>query len=171
MLRLRFMPENLARITIRPAAPADDEFVHDLASRVFFAYSRDARRAIRSILAERNSEALVAELDALRVGFAVIQYEQLSRDFGPWVKPTAARLNAIAVRPDAHGRGIGRRLLESVIDAARRRPSLSLSLSTGERNTRARRLFTGGGFVQLARVEGYYDGGQTGVLMHRVLID
>ena len=107
----------------------------------------------------------------LRVGFAVLQYEQLSRDFGPWVKPTAARLNAIAVRPDAHGRGIGRRLLESVIDAARRRPSLSLSLSTGERNTRARRLFTGGGFVQLARVEGYYDGGQTGVLMHRALID
>jgi ribosomal protein S18 acetylase RimI-like enzyme len=165
------MPENLANITIRPSCRGDDEFIHDLASRVFFAYSRDPRRAIRSILSERNSETLVAELDSLCVGFVVLQYEQLARDFGPWGRPTAARLNAIAVRPDAHGRGVGRRLLESAEEAARGRSSLSLSLATGERNTRARRLFEGGGFVRLARVERYYQGGQTALLMHRTLID
>ncbi len=165
------MPEKLANITIRPSAPGDEEFVQELATRAFSAYSRDPQRAIRSILAEPNTETLVAELDALRVGFVVLQYEQLAMDFGPWVRPTAARLNAIAVRPDAHGRGVGRRLLESAEEAARGRPALSLTLATGERNARARRLFVGGGFVQLARVERYYAGGQTAILMHRTLID
>jgi ribosomal protein S18 acetylase RimI-like enzyme len=165
------MPENLANITIRASARGDEEFVHDLASRVFSAYSRDPRRAIRSILAERTTEALVAELDSVRVGFVVLQYEQLARDFGPWARPTAARLDAIAVCPGVHGRGVGRRLLESAEEAARRRSCLSLSLATGEGNVRARRLFEGGGFVQLARVERYYARGQAAILMHRTLID
>jgi ribosomal protein S18 acetylase RimI-like enzyme len=165
------MPENLANITIRASVRGDEEFVHDLASRVFSAYSRDPRRAIRSILAERKTEALVAEIDSLRVGFVVLQYEELARDFGPWSKPTAARLDAIAVCPRVHGRGVGRRLLERAEEAARRRSCLSLSLATGEGNIRARRLFEGGGFVQLARVERYYARGQAAILMHRTLID
>ena len=165
------MPENLANITIRASSAADEEFLHELGSLVFSAYSHDPRRAIRSILAERRTETLVAELDSQRVGFVVLQYEQLAQDFGPWVRPTAARLNAIGVWPHAQGRGVGRRLLEGAEAAARRRSARSLSLATGERNTRARRLFVSGGFVQLARSERYYAGGQTAVLMHRALID
>ncbi len=161
----------LANITIRPASGGDDAFLHGLARQVFAPYSRNPLHAIRSILAAPNAETLVAELDALCVGFVVLRYEQLDRDFGPWVRPTAAHLDAIAVRPDAHGRGIGRRLLEGAEEAARRRPSLSLSLATGERNTAARRLFVGAGFVELARSERYYAGGQTAILMHRALID
>jgi ribosomal protein S18 acetylase RimI-like enzyme len=165
------MPEHLANFTIRPSDRGDEAFLHELATLAFSAYSRDPRRAIRSILAERTAEALVAEFDSLRVGFVVIQYEQLAGDFGPWVRPTAARLNAIAVSPQAQGRGIGRRLLERAEEAARGRPSLSLTLATGEKNTRARRLFTTAGFVPLARLDGYYAGGQSAVLMHRSLID
>jgi ribosomal protein S18 acetylase RimI-like enzyme len=165
------MPESLANITIRPASRGDEEFVHDLASRVFSAYSHDPRRSIESILAERGAETLVAELDSVRVGFVVLQYERLDRDFGPWVRPTAARINAIAVRPDAQGRGVGRRLLKSAEKAARARSSLSLSLATGERNWRARRLFEAGGFVPFTHIERYYAGGQAAVLMYRALID
>jgi ribosomal protein S18 acetylase RimI-like enzyme len=158
-------------ITIRPSFDGDEEFVHELGSEVFSAYSYDPRRAISSILAERGTETLVAELDSLRVGFVVLQYAQLTRDFGPWVRPTAARINAIAVWPHAQGRGIGRRLLESAEEAARGRSSRSLSLATAEENTRARRLFGAGGFVQFARLEHYYAGAQTAVLMHRALLD
>ena len=165
------MPRNLANITMRPSVDGDEGFVNELGSVAFSAYSYDPRRAMRSILAEHGTETLVAEVDSVRVGFVVLQYERLARDFGPWVRPTAARLNAIAVCPHAHGRGVGRRLLESAEMVARRRPALSLSLATGERNTRARRLFVGAGFVQLARVDGYYAGGQTAILMHRALID
>jgi ribosomal-protein-alanine N-acetyltransferase len=165
------MPKHLANITVRPSHAGDGNFVHDLANRVFVTYSRDPLRAIQSILADRGTETLVAELDTLRVGFVVLQYEQLARDFGPWARPTAARINAIAVRPDVEGRGIGRRLLKSAEEAARARPSRSFSLATGERNTRARRLFEAEGFVPLARLEGYYAGGQTAVLMHKALID
>lgn len=165
------MLEHLAEITVRLSRAADAGFLHDLASRVFSAYSRDPRGAIRSILADRGAETLVAELDGLRAGFVVLQYEQLARDFGPWTKPTAARINAIAVRPDLEGRGIGRRLLESAEEAARARPSRSFSLATAERNTRARRLFEAGGFAPLACLERYYAGGQTAVLMHKALVE
>jgi ribosomal protein S18 acetylase RimI-like enzyme len=165
------MPQHLAKIAIRPFTGEDEGFVVDLASHVFSPYARDARRAIRSILAERDSETLVAELESLRVGFVVLQYEQLARNFGPWVRPTAAHLDAIAVRPELHGRGVGRRLIESAEAAARRRPALSISLATGEKNAPARRLFAHAGYVQLARVEHYYAGGQTAILMHRSLID
>jgi ribosomal-protein-alanine N-acetyltransferase len=160
-----------ANITIRPGSPGDDEFVHDLGRLAFAAYAYDARRAMRSILAERGSETLVAEIDSLRVGFVVLQYEQLLRDFGPWVKPTAARINAIAVWPHAQRRGVGRRLLECAEKAARGRSSRSLTLATGENNTGARRLFGTAGFVEFARLEHYYAGDQTAVLMHRTLID
>jgi ribosomal protein S18 acetylase RimI-like enzyme len=166
----RRMPEKLANVTVRRSSGGDDEFVHDLASRTFSAYSRDPRRAIRSILAERGAETLVAEVDSLRVGFVVLQYAQLARDFGPWVKPAAARLDAIAVCPDVHGRGVGRRLLEAAEETARRRSALSLSLATGESNTRARRLFDRAGFVEIARAQRYYAGGQAAILMHRTLI-
>jgi ribosomal protein S18 acetylase RimI-like enzyme len=165
------MPRNLANITMRPSVDGDEGFVNELGSVAFSAYSYDPRRAMRSILAEHGTETLVAEVDSVRVGFVVLQYERLARDFGPWVRPTAARLNAIAVWPRVQGRGIGRRLLEGAEEAARRRSSRSLSLATAEGNTRARRLFVSGGFVQFARIEDYYAGGQTAVLMHRALID
>jgi ribosomal protein S18 acetylase RimI-like enzyme len=128
-------------------------------SEVFSAYSCNARRAIQSILRDRDTETLVAEIDSLRVGFVVLQYERVARDFGPWARPTVARIDAIAVRPDIHGRGIGRRLLQSAEKAARRRWARSLSLATGEGNTQARRLFAAGGFVELARLERYYAAG------------
>jgi ribosomal protein S18 acetylase RimI-like enzyme len=164
------MPKNLAYIDVRPASTEDEDFVYDLASEVFSVYSLDARRAIRSILRARETETLIAEIDSLRAGFVVLQYEKLARDFGPWARPTVARINAIAAQPDVQGRGIGRRLLESAEKAARGRSARSFSLATGERNTRARRLFSAGGFVELARVEHYYAGGQTALLMHRALV-
>jgi ribosomal protein S18 acetylase RimI-like enzyme len=164
------MSKNLASIYVRAASKGDGVFVHDLASEVFSAYSHDARRAIRSILAARETETLLAEIDSLRAGFVVLQYQQLARDFGPWARPTVAHIDAIAVRSDTQGRGIGRHLLECAEKAARGRSARSLSLATGERNTRARRLFSAGGFVELARIERYYAGGQTALLMHRALI-
>jgi ribosomal protein S18 acetylase RimI-like enzyme len=164
------MSKNLASIYVRTAAVGDGAFVHDLASEVFSAYAHDARRAIRSILCAPDTETLVAEIDSLRAGFVVLQYEQLARDFGPWARPTVAHINAIATQPDAQGRGIGRHLLESAEKAARGRSARSLSLATGERNARARRLFSAGGFVELARVERYYARGQTALLMHRALV-
>jgi ribosomal protein S18 acetylase RimI-like enzyme len=164
------MQENLADIRVRPFTAGDEDFFSSLASEVFSAYSPDARRAIGSILRDRGTEALVAEIDSRRAGFVVLQYVQLARDFGPWARPTAARVNAIAVRPPAQGQGVGRRLLATAERAARGRSSRSLSLATGEGNTRARRLFVAGGFVELVRLERYYAGGQTAVLMHRALL-
>jgi hypothetical protein len=48
------MREDLADIKVRPASAGDEDFVHELASEAFSAYSRDARRAIRTILHDRS---------------------------------------------------------------------------------------------------------------------
>jgi hypothetical protein len=164
------MPKNLADINLRLATAGDEGFVQDLASEVFFAYSLDARRAIQSILRDRGTETLVADINSLHAGFVVLQYERLARDFGPWARPTVARVNAIAVRTDAHGRGI----VDAFWKAPKRRREdgwLGRSRLRQTRETPGPDVSSRqGGFVELARLERYYTGGQTALLMYRALM-
>jgi ribosomal protein S18 acetylase RimI-like enzyme len=159
----------LTDVTVRPVVAGDEAFLLGLAQRVFFAYARDPSRTMRSVLAGRDAQVMVAEQDSTQVGFVALQLEPLGSDFGPWTRPLAARIEAIAVRSDAQGRGIGRRLLEHAEAAARARGARSLSLATGEKNARARHLFDSAGFMQLTVVEGYYARGQAAVLMLKAL--
>lgn len=164
------MPDRIADLTIRPSRADDVDFVRTLASRAFAAYARDPARGVLSTRDEAGTEALIAELGSLRVGFVVLRHERLSRDFGPWTRPAVARIDAIAVRHDAQGRGIGRSLLDRAEVAARAQGARALSLATAEKNVQARRLFDATGFFTLLRVERYYAGGQAAVLMHKALI-
>ncbi len=140
-----------------------------LSLRVFASYSHDPLAALRSMLGERDVLVLVAERGPSRVGFAIVGFEALPRDFGPWTRPTVARLNAIAVTPGMQGRGVGRRLLASVEAAARRRGSVSLSLNTAVGNRRARRLFEPSGFLVVATLDHFYANDQSALAMLKPL--
>jgi ribosomal protein S18 acetylase RimI-like enzyme len=131
--------------------------------------SRDPSQTMRSVLAARDAWVLIAEQDSAPLGFVALQLEPLGRDFGPWTSPAAARIEAIAVRSDAQGRGIGRRLVRHAELAARAHGARSLSLATAEKNARARRLFDAAGFMSLTVVEAYYTRGQAAVLMLKAL--
>lgn len=58
---------------------------------------------------------------------------------------------AIAVRPDVRGQGLGRGLLESLIQIARKQGHRQVSLSVEHANARARHLYEQLGFTEVDR--------------------
>ncbi len=84
-------------------------------------------------------------------------------------KPGVAHLDAIAVRPNMSGQGIGQRLLAHAESIARARGAITMSLLTAETNTDAQRLFLNAGFQMLTRFDDTYVGGQRALSMFKAL--
>jgi ribosomal protein S18 acetylase RimI-like enzyme len=174
---LRTVP---VKVAVRPARAEDREFLVSLSESVFRAYAHDPTVVMLRMLKNQTGEVLVAE-DAtprraattkkrdLRLGFAVVGIEELGRPFGPWLRPSVARLDAIAVQPQLAGRGIGRHLLLHAEDVARARGAVSMSLMTADSNAPARRLFRNAGYQVILPLEDVYIDGQHGLTMFKAL--
>ena len=163
------MRKTTADLVLRPRRAADDAPIYRLGNRVFAPYSIHPGGAMATMLAERGARSWVAERSSSVVGFFVLGFEHLARSFGPWQRPAVARLNAIGVQPELHGRGVGRLLLEHAEVVARDEGAVSLTLMTAETNGRARRLFTAAGFQRVLTLEHAYARGQRGLLMSKPL--
>ncbi len=172
------MRKTTADLILRPRRPADDAFIYRLSDRIFAPYSRHPTGSMASMLSERGAEAFVAEPPLTsaatsgrspQAGFIVLGFERLTQPYGPWQRPTLARLNAIGVQPDLHGRGVGRFLLDRAEAVARDAGAVSITLMTAEPNIRARRLFLAAGFQLLFSVEAAYARGQRGLVMTKPL--
>lgn len=162
------MPERTSQLLIRAFREnLDDAFVQSLGERAFSVYSRGARASMANMLSEPGAEAAVAEIGNVKVGFAILGVARVAGDFGPFRNPAVVRLNAIAVRADSQGRGIGRSLLDWAEERARALGGVSISLTTAETNLRARRLFERAGFMPVTRLADTYVGGQTGIAMFK----
>jgi ribosomal protein S18 acetylase RimI-like enzyme len=66
-----------------------------------------------------------------------------------------SRIAAMAVAPSARGRGVGKRIMQGVIDEAVERGERSVLLEVFEHNTPAVHLYQGLGFEPLRRLVGY----------------
>jgi ribosomal protein S18 acetylase RimI-like enzyme len=158
----------LASVALRPAIEADRSFVDALSARVFATYSIDPVATTRMLLSELGALVTIADLGRSRGGFSVLGLER-ARPMGPWRAPVIARLNAIAARPDAEGRGIGAALLGHAVETARAEGAVGLYLMTAESNARARALFERFGFLTLYGVDAFYARGQRAVAMMKPL--
>ena len=79
-------------------------------------------------------------------------------------------LENIVVAHAARHRGIGKRLLEALFDAARETNSSAVFLEVRESNTAARTLYEGSGFEQTGRRPSYYTSpSEDAILYRRVL--
>jgi len=164
------MRDRTTQLLIRPFREGlDDSFVQSLGERAFSAYSRGARASMVSMLSELGAEAGVAEIGRAKVGFAILGVARVRGEFGPFKDPAIVRLNAIAVRPDSQGRGVGRELLSWAEERARSLGGVSITLTTAETNLRARRLFEASGFLPVTRLHDTYVGGQTGIAMFKAI--
>jgi ribosomal protein S18 acetylase RimI-like enzyme len=166
--KIEAMP-TIADVVIRPMQADDYDFVVTLSSDVFGAYTWDPVASTLGMLDEPDAAAAVAELDREPLGFVIVQFERFKRDMGPWKRPVLAHLDAIAVRPELFGRGIGRRLLTHAEELARLRGAVSLSLLTARNNTRARTLFASSGFMAVAPILRAYARRQGGIAMLKPL--
>ena len=83
-----------------------------------------------------------------------------------------AEVLTLAVDPAVRGAGLGRRLLHTMLDAAREAGCDAVYLDVAADNAAARGLYAGTGFVELGRRAGYYQGpaGRVDAVLMRALL-
>lgn len=110
----------------------------------------------------RRSDAVVigAEIDGRLVGYAAF-----------WVVVDQGELGNIAVAPDRRGQGVGKKLLEAVIEEARGRAVRELFLEVRVSNDTAQRLYESHGFREVGRRRNYYSAPTEDALVMCKLMD
>jgi ribosomal-protein-alanine N-acetyltransferase len=146
-------------ITIRLAEPRDAQAVA-MMSRDFIeaglGWKYDAARVLRAIR-DRDTLAVVAceggKSGALTrgtlTGFAIMEFGD-----------ERAHLVLLAVRPSHRRTGIGKRMLEWLLEPARVAGMASIHLELRAANEAARRFYRAMGFYETVLVPGYYRGGE-----------
>ncbi len=109
------------------------------------------------LLRRENTSLWVAEAERV-VGYAVV-----------WVVEDQAELGNLAVAPAWRRKGLGRRLLEVVLDAMAGSGVRELFLEVRESNLNAQGLYGRHGFRQVGRRPGYYSNPKEDALVLRRL--
>ena len=117
----------------------------------------DAERILRA-MRQRETVVLVACERGLIVGFAVMEFGD-----------ERAHLVLLAVRPAHRRRGIGRGLLEWLLESARTAGMESVHLELRAGNEAARGFYRALGFSETLLVPGYYRGREAALRMLRLL--
>lgn len=146
-------------ITLRPAQVRDAQAIA-LMSRDFvesgLGWKYDAARVLRAIR-DRETLALVAceggksraAADGALSGFAIMEFGD-----------ERAHLVLLAVRPAHRRQGVGRRLLDWLLESARTAGIASVHLELRAANDEARRFYRAMGFHETVLVPGYYRSGE-----------
>lgn len=89
---------------------------------------------------------------------------------GMWVILDEGHITTIAVHPDRRREGIGQRLLNNLIEEAKRRGCIKMTLEARPSNFGALELYEKTGFVSFGLRPGYYtDTGEDAVIMWKEL--
>lgn len=142
---------------IRNGTPVDWDFVADLARRVFSEYG-EYDRILPTCLDDPQFHTLVSEWEDRPAGFCMLS-----------IGDGIGEVVAVAVDPLWQGRGIGRQLMQAIVEDARGTGLALLVLKTATRNLPAQGMFRRIGFEETGRVAGYYAGGQAAIGMRKRL--
>lgn len=88
---------------------------------------------------------------------------------GVFVVPPEADVQTLAVAREAQGRGLGRRLLDALVDHAVGVGCTTLMLEVAAGNEAAQRLYAAAGFETIARRSRYYPDGSDALILQRRL--
>ena len=119
-----------------------------------------SRRSFRHLLAARSADLIVAERNGRIAGYALAFYRNAAR---------VARLYSIAVHPRVARRGIGRRLLDAIERAARRRRCRAMRLEVHEANRRALAFYATSGYRRFGMRPAYYEDGGDALRFEKAL--
>ena len=142
------------KLRIGPMTLDDLPAVHDIERASFSTpWPDDAYRA--EITTNRLATYLVARSDETLVGFA-----------GIWLMVDEAHITTFAVHPDWRRRGIGERLLLTLLDVSLARHAREATLEVRLSNVAARRLYEKYGFRPVGLRPRYYsDNGEDALIM------
>ncbi len=147
-----------APISIRPAVAADEaalgrlgamlvEVHHDFDPMRFIPPGRDSAlhygRFLAGELGGGDAVVLVAEMDGAVVGYC---YAALEGQDWLSLRGPAGVIYDLLVDPASRGHGVGRRLLDAMLQTLADRGALQVVLFTASRNEAAQRLFAEAGF-------------------------
>ena len=107
---------------------------------------------------EELERLIVAEMDGRLAGYA-----------GLSSLPPDAQITTIAVHPEFVRRGVGRLLLDALLDAARKLGCSRAQLEVSDENAPALRLYESAGFRVVGRRSKYYNDGSDALLMDKDL--
>ena len=147
-------------VTIGLAAPRDARAIAEMARdhvESGLGWRYDPERVLRAIR-NRETAVLAARARSALSGFAIM-------DFGD----ERAHLVLLAVRPQHRRRGIGRALVEWLLESARTAGMASVHLELRANNEAARRFYRALGFSETVLVPRYYAGREAAMRMIRVL--
>ncbi len=153
-------PASPERVTIRAAKPADLATLQAIET-ACFTQDRLSPRAMARHLASPTADVLLATLGAEPAGYALLLYRSTS---------TLARLYSIATLPVARGKGVGRRLMDALERAAKKRGCDRLRLEVREKNRPAIALYESLGYRRIGRYENYYQDGAPALRFEKPLI-
>jgi len=145
--------QTMGEIQIRDVLPGEYEDTGRLIQRAYAEYARpgdplwDDYFGMLADVAGRAGFApvLVAVADGRIVGTATVELDRTIEGTGG-LQPGQANLRLLAVDPGARGRGVGRRLVQACVQAARRAGKEVATLHTTERMVAAQRIYRALGF-------------------------
>jgi [ribosomal protein S18]-alanine N-acetyltransferase len=113
---------------------------------------------IAQLLCNAETASLVATEGPLTAGFAIMT-----------LGDERAHLVLLAVRPDHHRRGVGRRMTQWLVETAMTAGIATLHVELRAQNKAAYAFYRALGFEQTLRIAGYYRGRETAIRMMRML--
>jgi ribosomal protein S18 acetylase RimI-like enzyme len=146
-------------VQIRKALRFDLDALVAIENRCFTS-DRLSRRSLRYFIAAPNAILLVAKIERVATGYALIAMRKGS---------AIARLYSIAIDPDFRGRNLGLALLKAAEKAARSAGATIMRLEVRSRNRRAIALYEGQGYHRFERIEDYYEDGATALCYRKLL--
>lgn len=124
----------MSAISIRPLAFDDLDAVMEVECRSFI--TPWSREAFEAELTDNDLAYYLALIDSNRVvGYG-----------GMWIIVDEAHVTNIAVLPEYRGRKLGRQLIEAMIELAKSKGAISMTLEVRTSNTIARNLYESVGF-------------------------
>jgi ribosomal protein S18 acetylase RimI-like enzyme len=151
---------NARNITLRPGRPTDAARIAAMSRDLIEAglgWSWGPDRVGRAIANKDTVTLLACDFERL-VAFAIMYFGE-----------EHAHLNLLAVRPSHQRLGIGRRMMEWLIESAQVAGIATLHLELRVANTIARSFYRSLGFTESAYIPGYYRGREMALRMMRVL--
>ena len=139
----------MSGLTIRLAGPRDAATIA-LMSRDYvesgLGWKYDSARVMRALRSRDTVSIVACEHDAV-AGFAIMEFAD-----------EHAHLVLLAVRPSLRRRGVGRGLLEWLLESARTAGAASVHLELRAQNAAAQAFYRALGFSATMTVPGYYRG-------------
>lgn len=146
-----------AVIDFRPASIGDIDALLHLET-ICFQHDRLSRRSFRHHIRSSKRDLTVALRQGQLLGYGLVLYHQGTR---------LARMYSLAVSPEARGLGVGRGLMRTLEQNARRAGRHYMRLEVATNNTNAIALYESEGYRPFGEYLDYYEDHSNALRMHK----